>query len=111
MGIVSDNCSLVCDPNIVVPADLNPNIGVIYLDKFDRNVVFPEVNVVSGSGVSVSMVFKVCIYFDMCWEIVLLSPMNLFIVISEFANKDYCHQGVTGVVLCFKDVQGKPDLC
>ena len=111
MGIVSDNCSLVCDPSIVVPANLDPKIGVIYLDKFNRNVVFPEVNVISGFGVSVSVVFKVCVYFDVCWEIILLSPMNSFIFFSEFSNEDYCCQGVTGVVLCFKDIRGKPDLC
>ena len=111
MGVVSDNCSLVCDPRVIVPVDLDPKMSVIYLDKFDRNVIFPKIDVISGFGVSVSVVFKVCVYFDMCQEIVLLSPMNLFIVFSEFANKDYCHQGVTGVVLCFKDVQGKPDLC
>jgi len=104
MRVVSDYCSLVCDPRIVVPADLNPKIGIVYLDKFDRNVVLPEVNIVSGFGVSVSVVFKVCVYFDMCWEIVLLSPMNLFVFVSKFPDEYYCHQGVTGVVLCFKDV-------
>jgi len=49
-----------------MPADLNPKVGVIYLDKFDRDMVFSEVNVISSFGVSLSVVFKVCIYFDMC---------------------------------------------
>ena len=100
--VFSDNRSLVCDPSVIVPVDLDPKIGVVYLDKFDRDMVFPEVDVISSFGVSLSVVFKVCVYFDMCWEIVLLSPMNSFVFISEFANKYYCCQGVTGVCPVFQ---------
>jgi len=94
--------TLVCDPTVIVPADLDPKIGVVYLDKFDRDVVLPKVNIISGFGVSVSVVFKVCIYFDMCWEIILLSPMNLFVFVSEFANEYHCHQVVIGVCPMFQ---------
>jgi len=53
-----------------------------------------------------SMVFKVCFAFDVFWEIDLLSPMDSLILIKT-PNEYYCHQDVTGVVLCFKDVSRK----
>jgi len=59
---------------------------------------------------SSSMVFKVCVAFDVSWDIVLLSPVNS-LVLFESSDEYYCCQDVTGVVLCFKDIQGKPDLC
>jgi len=80
-------------------------IGVVYLDEFNRGMCFIwKVNVVSIIVVSWSLVFKVYIFFDMCWKIVLLSSVNLFVFVSKFSDEDYCHQGVIGVVLCFKDV-------
>jgi len=62
-----------------------------------------EVDVVSGVFMSSSVVFKVYFAFDVCWEIVLLSPVNSFILFKS-SDKYYCRQGVTGVVLYFKDV-------
>ena len=53
-----------------------------------------------------SVVFEVCFAFDVCWEIVLLSPMDS-LVLFESSDRYYCRQGVTGVVLCFKDVLRK----
>ena len=69
-----------------------------------------KVDIVSSIFVSESVVFKVCVAFDMFWEIVLLSSVNSLVLIKS-SDKYYCHQGVTGVVLCFKDIRGKPDLC
>ena len=65
------------------------------MDKFDRDVIlFPRINIVPSIRVFLSLVFKVCILCDMRWEIILLSPVNSFVFISEFSNEDYCHQGV-----------------
>ena len=65
------------------------------MDEFDRDVVLLfRVDVVSGVGVALSLVFKVCVFCDVCWEIVLLSPVNSFVFVSEFSDEDYCCQGV-----------------
>ena len=75
------------------------------MDKFNRNVIFSVgVDIVPSIRVFLSLVFKVCVLCDMCWEIVLLSPVNLFVFVSEFSDGDYCCQGVLVFVLCFKDV-------
>ena len=95
---------MVYDPGVIFPVDLDPKIGVVYLDEFDRDVCFPEVDIISSVRVSLSLIFKICVYFDMCWDIILLSPMNLFVFVSEFTDKYDRYQGVTGVVLYFKDV-------
>ena len=103
--------SLVCVPLVIFPEEFYPIVFVFYFDEFDDPVCFLwEVNVVSGIFMSGSVVFKVCFAFDVCWKIVLLSPMDSFILFKS-PNKYYCRQGVIGVVLCFKDVRGKPDLC
>ena len=89
-----------------------PKVGVIDMDEFNRDVALSwGVNVVSCIRIFLSLVFKIHPFCDMCWEIVLLSPVNLFVFVSEFSDEDYCCQGVLVFVLCFKDVQGKPDLC
>ena len=104
--------SLGSDPTVWFPKKSNPVIGVVYLDKFNSCVWFVwKVNVVSVVGVSWSLVFVIGVSFYVCWKIVLLSSVNSFVFVFEFSNKCYCRQGVTGVVLCFKDVRGKPDLC
>jgi len=103
--------SLVCVPLVVFPEEFYPKVVVFYFDKFNDSMCFLwEIDVVSGVFMSGSVVFKVCFAFDVCWEIVLLSPVNPF-VLFKGSDKYYCRQGVTGVVLCFKDIQGKPNLC
>ena len=75
------------------------------MDEFDRNVAFLfRVDVVPSVGVSMSLVFKVCLFCDVHWEIVLLSPMNSFVFVSEFSDEDYCCQVVQVFVLYFKDI-------
>jgi len=103
--------SLVCVPLVIFPEEFYPIVFVFYFDEFNDSACFLwEVDVISGVFMFVSVVFKVCLAFDVCWEIVLLSPVNSFILFKS-SNEYYCRQGVIGVVLCFKDVQGKPDLC
>ena len=72
-----------------------PEVGIVGVDKFDRNVALLfRVDVVPSVGISVSLVFKVHLFCDVCWEVVLLSPMNSFVFVSEFSDKDYCRQSV-----------------
>ena len=95
--------SVGSDPTFWSPEKSNPMIGVIYLNEFSGCMTFVwEINVVSVIIVSWSLVFKVSVLFDMCWEIVLLSPVNSFIFVSEFSDKDYCRQGVTDVCPMFQ---------
>ena len=73
--VVSDNSSLVSNPGIVVSVKLDPKIGAVCLDKFDRDGPSTwSVKVISGVGIVYSVVFEVCVFCDVCWEIVLLSP-------------------------------------
>ena len=103
--------SLVCVPLVIFPEEFYPIVFVFYFDEFNNSVCFLwEIDVISGVFMSGSVVLEVCLAFDVCWEIVLLSPVNSFILFKS-SDKYYCRQGVTGVVLCFKDVRGKPDLC
>jgi len=96
--------SLVRIPLVVFPEEFYPKIVIFYFDEFNGSVYFLcKVDVVSGVFMSGSVVFKVCFAFDVCWEIVLLSPVNP-LVLFKSSDKYYCRQGVTGVVLCFKDV-------
>jgi len=90
IGVPPANCrsfeysSLIGLPNVLSPAKSNPQVSVIDLDEFDRSMyVFGEVNVIPGVGVSLSLIFKVCVNFDMCWEIVLLSSKDLQVLVVK----------------------------
>ena len=84
-----------CVPAVFSVDKFYPEVGVVDVDEFDRNVALLfRVDVIPGVGVSVSLVFKVGLFYDMCWEIVLLSPVNSFVFVSEFSDKDYCCQSV-----------------
>ena len=107
-----DDSSLVCIPTVFSVDEFYPMIGVVGTDEFDGDVtLFPRINVIPSVRASVSLVFKICVLCDVCWEIVCLSPVNSFVFVSEFSDEDYCRQSVLVFVLCLKDVQGKPDLC
>jgi len=96
--------SLVRVPRVIFPEEFYPKVVIFYFDKFNNSVYFLcEIDVVSGIFMSGSVVFEVCFAFDVCWEIVLLSPVNS-LVLFKSSDKYYCRQGVTGVVLCFKDI-------
>ena len=96
--------SLICVPLVIFPEECYPIVFVFYFDEFNSSMCFLwEIDVVSGIFMSESVVFEVCFAFDMCWEIVLLSPVNSFVLFKS-SDKYYCRQGVISVVLCFKDV-------
>ena len=58
---------MIGDPSIVSEEESDPEVGVIGLDKFNRCMGFLwKINIVPSILVLVSMVFKVCISFDMC---------------------------------------------
>ena len=82
--------SLICDLLVVFPKKSCPEANIIYCsDEFHRSMC------------SFWIVFKVCVNFDMCWKIVLLSPMNLFVLV-EFSDKYSCCQVVTGICPMFQ---------
>ena len=90
-----DDSLLGCIPAVFSVDKFYPEVGVVGVDEFNGNVALLfRVNVVSSIGVSVSLVFKIRLFCDVCWEVVLLSPVNSFVFVSEFSNKDYCRQGV-----------------
>jgi len=96
--------SLICDPLVIFPKESYPEIIIVYFDEFNSCMCsFWEVNVVSSVFMSRSVIFKVYLDFDVLWKIVLLSSVNSPVLV-EFSNEYYCCQGVTGVVLCFKDI-------
>jgi len=57
-------------------------IGVVDLDEFDRSLC-GSIKVVSGVRMSWSLIVEVNVCFDVCWEIVLLSPKDLYELIAE----------------------------
>jgi len=75
---------LIGDPSVVSEEESNPEVGVVGLDKFNRCVGFLwKIATVPSILVLVSVVFKVYISFDMCWEIVLLSPEDLYMFVTD----------------------------
>jgi len=86
----------------------DPVVGVVSLDKFDGSLCW-GIKVVSGVRMSWSLIVKVYVDFDMCWEIILLSPEDLDKVITEcFICLGGCHSGNSSV---FQELVGKPNLC
>ena len=95
-----DNSFLGCIPAIFSVDEFYPEVGIVGVDEFDRDVALLfRVDVIPCIGVSVSLVFKVCVFCDVRWEIVLLSPVNSFVFVSKFSDKDYCRQ-VVPVLSC-----------
>ena len=90
-----DNSFLGRVPAVFSVDKFYPGVGVVGVDEFDRDVaLFLRIDVIPGIRVSLSLVFKVRLFCDVRWEIVLLSPMNSFVFVSEFSDKDYCRQVV-----------------
>jgi len=84
-------------------------VGSVGLDEFNRHVLFLwSIKVVSGVGMSWSLIVEVCVNFNMFWEIVLLSPEDLCELIVECICLDGCHSGNSSV---FQELVGKPNLC
>jgi len=54
-------------------------VGAIGFDEFNGCMCFPwGIKVVSGVGMSWSLIVEVYVNFDMLWGIVLLSPEDLY---------------------------------
>ena len=100
--------SLVSLPRVLSSDELDPTIGVVNLDKFKGSFSICCIKVVPSIRVSWSLIFKVDVYFDMCWEIVLLSPEDLCELVTECFVCLGHHGGNSSV---FQELVGKPNLC
>jgi len=76
--------SLVGLPSILSSDKLDPIVGVVSFDEFNRSLC-GGIKVVSGVRMSWSLIVKVNIFFDVCWEIVLLSPKDLCELVTELS--------------------------
>jgi len=83
-------------------------IGVVDLDEFDGSFSVCCVKVISCVRMSWSLIFKVYVSCYVCWEIVLLSPEDLFELVTESSVCLGCHDGNSSV---FQELVGKPNLC
>ena len=84
-------------------------VGTVGLNEFDRRVLFSlGIKVVSGIGMSWSLIIKVYVNFNMLWEIILLSPEDLCKLIAECVCLGGRHGGNNSV---FQEFIGKPNLC
>ena len=96
--VVSDDSSLVSNPGIVVSVKLDPKISFVCLDEFDRDGPSTwSVKVISGVRIVYSVVFKVCVLCDVCWEIVLLSPDDACKLVVEYSVLNGRHDGNSSV--------------
>ena len=60
-------------------------VGAIGLNEFDRCMLFPlGIKVVSSVRMSWSLIIKVYVNFYVLWEIVLLSPEDLYELVAEY---------------------------
>jgi len=84
-------------------------IGSIGLDEFDRRVLSSlGIKVVSGIGMSWSLIVEVYVDFNVFWKIVLLSPKDLCKLAAERICLGGRHGGNSSV---FQELVGKPNLC
>jgi len=59
-------------------------VSIVGLDEFDRCMCLSwGIKVVSGVGMSWSLIIEVCVNFNVLWEIVLLSPEDLCKLVTE----------------------------
>ena len=95
-------------PLVLSSDKLDPDVGVVSFDKFERSFSSCSVKVIPGVGVFWSLVVKVNVLFDVCWEIVLLSPEDLYELVTESSVCLGRHDGNSSV---FQELVGKPNLC
>jgi len=88
--------------------ELDPDVGVVSFDKFEGSFASCGIKVISGVRMSCSLIFEVCINFDVRWEIVLLSPEDLYELVTELSVFLGRHCGNSSV---FQELIGKPNLC
>ena len=73
-------------------------VGAVGLDEFDRRMLFSlGIKVVSGIGMSWSLIVEVYVNFNMFWEIVLLSPEDLCKLVAECVCLGGRHDGNNSV--------------
>ena len=63
---------------------------------------------ISGVRIVYSVVFEVCVFCDVCWEIVLLSPDDVCKLVVECSVLNGHHDDNNSV---FQEFVGKPNLC
>ena len=83
-------------------------IGVVDLDEFDGSLSVCCVKEISCVRVSWSLIFEVYVSGNVCWEIVLLSPEDLYELVAESSVCLGRHDGNSSV---FQELVGKPNLC
>jgi len=87
----------------------NPMVGSVGLDEFDRHVLSSwGIKVVSGIGMSWSLIIEVYVDFNVFWEIILLSPEDLCKLVAECVCLVGRHSGNNSV---FQEFIEKPNLC
>ena len=67
-----------------------------------------SIKVVSSVGMSWSLIIEISVDFNVCWEIVLLSPEDLCELVAESSVCLGRHSGNSSV---FQELVGKPNLC
>jgi len=84
-------------------------VSSVGLDEFDRRMLSSwGVKVISGIGMSWSLIVEVYVNFNVFWEIVLLSPEDLCRLVAECVCLVGRHDGNSSV---FQELVGKPNLC
>ena len=84
-------------------------VGSVGLNEFDRRVLSSwGVKVISSVRMSWSLIVEVYINFNVLWEIVLLSPEDLYRLVAECVCLGGRHNGNNSV---FQEFVGKPNLC
>jgi len=84
-------------------------VSSVGLDEFDRHVLSSwGIKVVSGVGMSWSLIVEVYINFNVFWEIVLLSPEDLCRLVAKCVCLGGHHSSNSSV---FQELVGKPNLC
>ena len=84
-------------------------VSSVGLNEFDRRVLSSwDIKVVSGIGMSWSLIVEVYVNFNVFWKIVLLSPEDLYRLVAEYVCLGGRHDGNNSV---FQEFVGKPNLC
>jgi len=74
--------SLIGLPSVFSPEEFDLVVSHVCMDEFDGSLCW-SIKIVPGVWVFVSLIVEVGVCFDMCWEIVLLSPEDLYKLVIE----------------------------
>jgi len=100
--------SFVGLPLVLSSDKFDPDVGVVGFDEFEWSLSVLSVKVIPGVGVSWSLIFKIYVSCYVCWEIVLLSPKDLYELVTESSICLGRHFGNSSV---FQELVEKPNLC